>query len=333
MTVRRAAALGALLACALAPFGHAHADVIERVVAVVNDKALYLSDVRRRSVPFLERMMEIPTEAKRAEARDILYRQIVDQLIDEELIRQTAVEMEIRVSSADVERAVENVMQQNQLQPEQFWAAVAEQGLTEAQYRKNLREQLLHLKVMNQRVRSRVNITERDVRREYETRARQANRALRFRASHVFFPIPPGAGSLEVTEVREQTEATRASLESARDFERAIREHGGNDLGWLNQGELPDDLERALLALSPGEISAPVRGGAGYHIFLLLDRERGGESVAPPFEAVKDEIYRVMLDEAMERQEGLFLAELRREADIRNLLFGDRERHASASPR
>lgn len=319
MSSRRAGVFAVLLATLLASAPRVEADVVERVVAVVNDRAIFLSEVRRRALPFLERLLEIPSDTKRSEARATLYRQIVDQLIDEELIRQAAAKMEIRVSNADVERAVQNVMQQNQLSPEEFWAAVAEQGYTEAQYRQNLRDQLLHLKVMNQRVRSRVNITERDVRREYENRARKANRALRFRASHVFFPLPPGAGILEVAEVRERATEVRARLESEADFFRAAREIGGGELGWLSQGDLPGELEQALLALSPGEISAPVRGAAGYHIFFLHERERGSAAV-PPFDAVKDEIYRVMLDEAMERQEKLFLAELRREADIRNLL-------------
>jgi peptidyl-prolyl cis-trans isomerase SurA len=328
----RAAALGALLFSSLGLFGSAQADVIERVVAVVNDKAILLSDVRRRAMPFLERLMEIPSEARRREARAGLYRQLVSQLIDEELIRQAAVKMEIRVSNADVDRAVANVMQQNQLSAEEFWQAVASQGFTEAQYRKNLRDQLLHLKVMNQRVRSRVNITERDVRREYENRARQANRALRFRASHVFFPIPQGAGILEVTEVRDKASAIHETLDSPDAFARAIQEHGGGELGWLSQGDLPRELERALMTLAPGEFSVPVRGSAGYHIFFLLERERSG-GVAPPFDAVKDEIYRVMLDEAMERQEALFLAELRRDADIRNLLESSEESPPSGSPR
>jgi peptidyl-prolyl cis-trans isomerase SurA len=332
VSIGRAAALGALLLSSLA-LGRAEAEIIERVVAVVNDKAIFLSDVRRRAVPYLERLMELPSEAQRSEARTMLYRQIVSQLIDEELIRQAAVKMEIRVTNADVERAVANVIQQNQLTPEEFWEAIAEQGMSEAQYRQSLRDQLLHLKVMNQRVRSRVNITERDVRREYDTRARQANRALRFRASHIFFPLPASAGILEVTEVREKATSVREAIDSKDAFERAVREHGGGDLGWLSQGDLPRELERSLMALAPGEFGPPVRGSAGYHIFFVLERERSGGSVAPPFEAVKDEIYRAMLDEAMDRQEALFLEELKREADIRNVLESSKENPPSSSPR
>jgi peptidyl-prolyl cis-trans isomerase SurA len=94
-----------------------------------------------------------------------------------------------------------------------------------------------------------------------------------------------------------------------------VAEHGGGDLGWLSQGDLPEELENALLTLEPDQISPPVRGPSGFHIFLLHERETAA-SDAPSFDDVKDEIYRHMLDEAMTHQETLFLEELRRGAVI-----------------
>lgn len=297
----------------------AEPEVIERVVGVVNDRAIYLSELRQRALPFLERLAALPA-SRRDEGRQAIYAQLVEQLVNEELIRQAAARYEIRVTNQEVESAVQNVIQQNDLTPGEFWEAVYEQGFTEAQYRKNLRDQLLHMKVMNQRVRARVNITERDVRREYETRARQANQRLRFRASHIFFPFPAGAGVVEIAEIRDTAEEARRRISDEASFGAMVGEHLGGHLGWLNQGDLPKELEAGLVTLSAGEISSPVLGPAGYHIFLLHERERAGASEAPPYEAVKDEIYRSMLDEAMERQEALFLEELRRDAEVRVLL-------------
>ncbi|MCA9617129.1 MAG: peptidyl-prolyl cis-trans isomerase, partial [Myxococcales bacterium] len=85
------------------------------------------------------------------------------------------------------------------------------------------------------------------------------------------------------------------------------------------QGDLPEALEEVLLALQPGEISDPVRGPSGFHVFLLHERERGDASV-PPFEQMRDQIYQEMMGRAMERQERLFLEELRRGAIVEKLL-------------
>lgn len=296
----------------------ARAEVVDRVVAVVNDEAIFLSELRRRATPFYARLMSAPVHA-RQDALRALYSQLLDQLIDEELIEQNARDQEIRVRSVDVRRAIENVRQQAGLSEDEFWEAVQAQGYTESQYRSDVRRQLLRLRVINQRVRARVNITEDDVRRVYEDRVRDANRNLRFRTSQIFFPIEAGASATEVAAVRDRAAEIRADIQGENSFLEKMDELGGMELGWLSQGDLPEDLENALLALDAGQVSQPVRGNNGFHVFLLHERETAASRV-PAFEDLRDRLYQEMMGEAMQRQEGLFLRELRRNAVVANRL-------------
>lgn len=293
------------------------AEVVERVVATVDDEAIFLSDLRKRAMPFLPRLMEVP-ELQRLAALRQLYEELLEQLINEELVERAAQSQQIRVSAADVDRAVQNVIRQNGLGEEEFWSVVEQQGYTQAEYRSDLRRQLLRYRLLNERVRGRVNITEEDVRRVYDQRTRRANRALRFRTSHVLVSLEEGATATQIAEARELATSLHAEL-TAETFEDAIDEVGGGDLGWLRQGDLPAELEEVLLAMQPGEISEPVRGPSGFHVFLLHERERGDASV-PPFEQMRDAIYQEMMGRAMERQERLFLEELRRGAIVTKLL-------------
>jgi peptidyl-prolyl cis-trans isomerase SurA len=306
--------VGAGLGAAL---GTARAEVVERVVATVDDDAIFLSDLRKRAMPFLPRLMEVP-ELQRMAALRQLYDELLDQLINEELIERAAQRQQIRISSGDVDRAVANVVRQNGLEESEFWEVVSQQGYTQAEYRSDLRRQLLRYRLLNERVRGRVNITEDDVRRVYDQRTRRANRALRFRTSHVLVAVEEGAKATAIAEARELVESVHAEL-TEDTFEDAIDEFGGGDLGWLRQGDLPAELEEVLLAMQPGEISAPVRGPSGFHVFFLHERERGDGSV-PPFEQMREAIYQEMMGRAMERQERLFLEELRRTSVITKLL-------------
>ncbi|MCB9632863.1 MAG: SurA N-terminal domain-containing protein [Sandaracinus sp.] len=314
--MKRALLVIAILGATLARDG-ARADVVERVVATVDDEAIFLSDLRKRAMPFLPRLMEVP-ELQRLAALRQLYDELLDQLINEELVERAAQRQQIRVSSADVDRAVMNVVRQNGLEESEFWEVVAQQGYSQAEYRSDLRRQLLRYRLLNERVRGRVNITEEDVRRVYDQRTRRANRALRFRTSHVLVPVAEDATATEVAEARDHADEIHAEI-TAETFEDFVDEVGGGDLGWLRQGDLPEALEEVLLALQPGEISDPVRGPSGFHVFLLHERERGDASV-PPFEQMRDQIYQEMMGRAMERQERLFLEELRRGAIVEKLL-------------
>jgi peptidyl-prolyl cis-trans isomerase SurA len=291
---------------------NARAETIERVAAVVNDEAILLSDLRRRASPFLEAAVEGASPSERKARIKELYDRLLQQLVDEELVEQAAKKSQVSVTSMEIEQAIDNVRRQNSLAEDAFWTAVRAQGFTEKQYREDVRKQLLRLKVVNQRVRSRVNITDQTVRDTYDDRVREARRKLKFRAAHVFFPLQPNASATEVAKALESARAVRGGL-TPQTFDATSAKLGGGELGWLEQGDLPGMLEEALLGLSEGEISAPVRGPSGLHLFLLRERQSGATAV-PTYDDARAEIQRELLDKAMARQEELFIKGLRRDA-------------------
>ena len=297
--------------------GSASADVVERVVATVDNEAIFLSDLRKRAVPFLPQVADAPTETERASRLKELYDELLNVLVDEQLIRQLANSSGIRATGADVDNAIENLRLQNNMTEEQFQEALDAQGFTMTQYRKDLKRQLIRLKVMNERVRSRVNVTEEEVRARYEQRARAEGSELRFEVSHVVVPIQDGASAIQVAAKRQEAETLRDSL-TPENFDARAAGLGGGDLGWLSQGDLPADLERELLRLNAGDISAPVKGSSAFHIFYLKDRQVGAGF--PSFDEMKQELYREMLDATMLRQEKIFLDEIRRKAVVNRML-------------
>lgn len=310
--MRRVLPLVALIACSAAT--PARADVIEQVVAVVNDDAIWLSDLREAATPHLPRLFELQTDLERMAALRSLYEQLLERLIQEKLVEQAARRLQVRVTREEVDRAIRTVRQGMRLSEDQFWQAVAAQGSSRLQYESDVRRQLMIRRVLNLRTRGRINVTEEDVRREYDQRVARANRRLRFRASHIHFEIPAGAGATEVAAVRDRAEAVRAEL-TAETFAQQMAVHGGNDLGWLDQGDLPPELEAALMPLSARQLSGVVRGPSGYHIFVLHERERGGDSLSS-YEEMREEIFSEMLEAAGQRAIGQLLAELEREAII-----------------
>lgn len=307
--------IACLSAVAIAPF--AKAEVIERVVAVVNEEAIFLSDLRKRAVPFLPQLESIDTQTRKMALLKQLYDDLLTALIEEELFRQTANKTGIRVSVDDVDLAIKNIQEQNQMTDPQFWEAVRSQGLDPGQYKKDLRRQLIRFKVINERVRSRVNVTDEEIRRKYDERVRGSNKQFRFRISHVLMPIDSDASATEVADIRNRMEAVynEATLEN---FDEYAQKVGGGELGWVEQGDLPQDIEQTLMMMEPDEISRPIRGKTGYHIFLLHERESGGELAS--YEEEKEKIFRELYDDAMANQERIFVQELKRKASISRML-------------
>lgn len=314
MKLVRGIAVALALVCVPLSVG---ADVVERVVATVNNDAIFLSDLRTRAVPFLPAVAEARTETERMARLKELYEELLTFLIDEKLIRQIARESGIRVTDADIDNAIENLRMQNNLTEEQFQQALDQQGFTEAQYRSDLKRQLLRLKVMNQRVRARVNVTEEEVRARYEEKARETGNEIRLDVSHIMIPVEEDSTATEVAAVRQQADGIRSEL-TPENFEAKAQELGGGEIGWVSPEDLPAELGESLVRLSVGEISTPLRGNTGFHIFHVRDRQIGNDF--PSFDEMKQELYREMLDSAMRRQEKVFLQEERRKATINRML-------------
>lgn len=300
-----------MLLFALGAVGHASAEVIEKVVAVVNERAIFLSELRRLVAP----QVAAAAAAGQPASPSALYAPALTQMVNDELIRQVGVEMNVRVPTTEVDRAIQTVMQRSGLSGDRFWEAVRGQGFTRAQYRINVRRELFKLKVLNQRVRGRVNITEEQVRERYAETLVRARRTAQFEAAHIFVPLEAGVSATELSEARARVARVRAQLTGTEDFERAMGEVGGSELGVLSQGDMPESLERAMLELDEGEISQPVRGPAGFHIFLLRRRFSATQTL-PSYEDSRMQIFNSMMEQAMRRQEALFLSELRRGAVI-----------------
>jgi peptidyl-prolyl cis-trans isomerase SurA len=291
------------------------AEVIERVVAVVNDDAIFLSDLRQKAAPFLSRAMNAPTEAERMSAVRTIYTQLLERMIDERLILQVAEDENITVSATEVNQGISNVRQQSQLSETDFWAAVRQQGFSPAQYRRDVRQQLVRLKVLNQHVRGRVNITEDDVRRRYDESSARARRHSVFEACYVRVALAGDGSASELHRAVQEPTAARRQIRQWSDFEALMDERRGSCTGRISEGDVAPELADVLATLEEHQVSEPVRTADAVFLLGLQSREQGTSEV-PSYESVRMRVYNEMMQEAMASQEQHYLEELRRRATV-----------------
>jgi peptidyl-prolyl cis-trans isomerase SurA len=141
---------------------------VDSVVAVVNQDVVLKSDLDRRMAAFKSSLDAVKDAAERSRRRIELGKQVLGSLIDERLLAQEAARVGIGAPDPEVDRAVADVKQQNKLDDAGLTKALADQGLTMAQYREELRGQIIGVKVANAILRPRVQIGEPELRAAYE---------------------------------------------------------------------------------------------------------------------------------------------------------------------
>jgi peptidyl-prolyl cis-trans isomerase SurA len=295
----------------------ASATVVERIVAVVGERAILMSDLRDRATPLLVRInQELPAGSQRSAAISQLYKSAIERLVDEELIARTARKSKIVVADKDVDQALATLAKQNSISVERLMTEARSQGQTDAKYRDEIRRQLLEYRVMNLRLQGRVQVRDEDLRRAYHEIVLQERKKQDFTVAWILIRPQPGSGSTQelANEVEQQLRQGRDFGELARRYstDRKTADKGGF-LGKYSPGKLPMAIERALLSLEPGEQTVPIHLGDSYAIVRLVSRQ---PSELPTLEEARAELTERVYSDKMSQARRRWLDGLRKQMHV-----------------
>lgn len=251
----------------------------QRIAAVVNDEVVSVQDLNDR----LDLLMFTSSVDDTPEARQGLTPQVLRGLVEEALQRQEASRLGIRVEPQEIEQAIANIAERNNMDVPSMRRLLADAGVNFETLVAQLRAQIAWVKVVNQRVRPRVNVTVDQLDLAVQE-ARLNERQPEFLLSEIVLPVDdPAQEEAVAADARRLIQAVRegGSFESlARQVSAAASAEQGGDLGWVRSAVIPPDLLVALEQLEPGSVSAPLRSPVGYHVFWLRDRRLAAAQLA-----------------------------------------------------
>ncbi len=317
-------AAGLLAGAALAAFAApARAIVVERVVAVVGEQAILLSDLRHRSQPILMQLhRQVPPGPRRAAEESKMYRQLLDRMVDDRLEQVAADRAKITVSAEEIERALGIIAGREKMSVERLLAEVTPGlGLTVQEYRDEVRRQILEEKLMSLRVLPRIRITPEDVRLGYQQLQREERRTLGFRAQWVVLHVPPGSSPGAREERRRLAEQIARDARAGADFGALARRYSddaptrpkGGDLGHAKPGDLATSVEEVAFALDVGEVSSPFVFGSDFIILHIGERD---PSSLPPLAQAQDEVANRVFTDRRDKAKRQWLDELKKSVHV-----------------
>ncbi len=293
--------------------------VVDRVVAIVNQEIITLSDVEKWKGPVLAETQPKDRLEKQEQTQQAL-RAILDRLVEEKLIDQEVKKSGLKVSTKEVEGAIEDIKRKNGLSQEDFERALGREGLNIESLKKQIEKQMLRARLVSLSVKVEPKVEEKELRDFYQKNLDRYRGTETYRASHILFYVPKEATPEEVHEIRKKCQRVLDKIKKGEDFkEMAIlysedpSAKDGGDLGYFKKGELIPIFEKEARRLKVGEVSGIVRSEFGFHIIKLLDR-KGVEP--PPFEELKDRVRAEYLDKETDKAVRQFLSNLRAKSAI-----------------
>ncbi|MBA3397798.1 MAG: peptidylprolyl isomerase [Deltaproteobacteria bacterium] len=295
--------------------------VVERVIAIVNDSIILASELEARMVPVRGEAMQIADQKERDRRLAKLSSQVLDEMVSEELIVQAAETAKIEVEASEVQAALDEIKQNNNLDDAGLAQALAAQGYTLSNYKHDLRRQLLRLRAVNQLVAPKVQVTEEDVRARYDEMQRRSQSVSAVSLSHILFKLPENPTEQQLAEAKEKAAKAIARAKGGEAFDKVAAEVSeddstkatGGQLGWFQRGSVQPEWEQIVFSMEKGDVRGPVTGPQGLHVFQVTEVKN---NQMKPFAEMKEQIMRELRRREMDKQTATWLEDLRKKAYI-----------------
>jgi len=281
-----AAALGALAAGGASAVTarkelSSHGQMLERVVAVVNDGVVLQSELEGQMREIITRLrsqnVPLPDE-------EVIRSQVLERLVLEEIQAQHADHAGIKVSDEQVNAAMEDIAKRQNITLEQFPARLAADGIDYADYRIELKREIGRQILRSRDVVQRITITPRELDQYLERQKKTASAANEYNVSHILIAVAQDATPAQLAQARKRADEVEQRARSGEDFGKLAITYSasetaleGGSLGWRKGSELPTFLVDVIGRLQPGDTSDIMQTASGFHIVKLNEvRAAGG---------------------------------------------------------
>lgn len=320
--VAKAVSFGILaLAAVLAP-SPAEGAIVERIVAVVGERPILLSELRHRARPHLYRIAaQTQNATQQAAQENEVFRELLTRLIEERLEEQAADKAHLTVTPDEVDGAIREVAARAKIPPKELIAEAKRQGLTEQDYRDEMRRQVLQGKLIQLRVARRVRISETDARAAYAHWAKEVSQQSPVELRLLVLHIPPGMPEASIQAKQNLAEQLVGRARAGEDFCQLVSQFSEDPVTKSTcgtRGPVPlhmllPELQQVASKLKPGETHDPILfrdpvGTTG----ILIPQLASQQPKLPPYEQVQKEMEQRAFLEALEHQRKLWIQELRR---------------------
>ncbi|MEE8575597.1 MAG: SurA N-terminal domain-containing protein [Thermodesulfobacteriota bacterium] len=310
VTIKPVAAFFLLLLVLILP-GKADAEVVDRIVAVVNDSIITLTELNAAAVLAEEEYKGLSKE----ELNSIEVKsQILDNIIEQKLVKQAADNAGIEVSEAELDKAIEEVKSSGNMTQEALFVALAKSGLTYKEYRAQLTEQIREVKYVDKAFRSKVLLEREDIDEYFHQNREKFVGPSKVRLRIIYL-------SSEDKELQnDRLMFVIRGIDDGEEFSTLAKAYSdgpnpdkGGDLGYVVVSELDPAIAKASEKLELNEISAPIPSDMGVTIIQLLDKK---DKEMLELTEVEGYIRKTLYDRMVEETFNHWLKEIKRIAHI-----------------
>lgn len=303
------------------PEVHAEKQFLDRVVAVINDEAITQSEIDIMLRPIFNQYKKDYQGDRLVDVLDQARRQLLNQLIEDRLVFQEAKEKKIEIDNVDVDKQMENFKKRFKGESE-LESVLKDEGMTLTTMRERLERQAMIRKLQDMEVRSKVVVSPMEVEKYYQEHPEEfkTTEAIQVRSLTIKKSDEARENGLtdefakaKIEELKEKITQGQDFSEIAKNYSEDMQAPSGGLSDWINRGDMIDVIDQKIFNLKVGEMTDLLETSMGYHVFRL-EKKREARTIS--FEEAREDVYRLIYQQKIEKRFTEWMDELKSKAYI-----------------
>ena len=257
--------------------------LLDRVAAIVDDNIVLQTELEQRTANILRQIQQSGTEPP---ATDIVKKQVLERLILERLQLNIGDKVGVRIADQEIDQTIARIAASNNISVEEYIAQIHASGETMAKIRQEIANEMIIMQVQQGTVMRGIQISEQELNNFLNSEEGKLVTSPDVSIGQILLSAPSTATVDELEIIKNKLSEITQQLAEGADFKQLAIANSddqsaleGGDLGWRKLAQLPLLFSESLKNLELGQVSEPIRSGAGFHLLKLYERKGGGEQL------------------------------------------------------
>ena len=314
--------LGVILLCA-----PARAEVIDKIIAVVNDEIITLYEFNTAFEPYRKNIENTykgtDKEAVIKQSREAFLQRLIDNILIEQEAKKSGAG--IIVKDEEVMEVLQDILAKQKLSMQEFSKNLAQEGKSLDSAKKEIRGQMMRARLLRREVKAKILVSDEEIGEYYNKNRQEYEGKETVRIKQILLLLPPNADKTIIAKVKNEALQLHKRVKNGESFDLLALNYSqgpaaaqGGDVGFIGRGTIIPEVEAAAFSLPVGQVSEVIETNVGFHIIQVVDKKGAG---LKPIAVVRQEIKTKIEDEKLDKNFDEWIASVRAKSHIEVKLY------------
>jgi peptidyl-prolyl cis-trans isomerase SurA len=309
--------LGLILLCA-----PVRAEVIDKIIAVVNDDIITLYEFNAAFEPYRKNIENTykgdDKEAVIKQTKEAFLQRLIDNILIEQEAKKSGAG--IIVKDEEIMEVLQDMSNKQKMSMQDFLKSLAKEGNSIESVKKEIRGQMMRARLLRREVKSKILVSDEEIGEYYNKNRQDYEGKETVRIKQLLLLLPPNANNTVIAKVKNEALQLHKRVMDGESFDLLVVKYSqgpaaaqGGDVGFVGRGTIIPEVEAAAFSLPVGQVSEVIESSVGFHIIQVVDKKGAG---LKPLAAVREEIKTKIEDEKLDKKYDEWIASVRAKSHI-----------------